>query len=120
MHLTENATRRLHWAVKHRLVKAERERFAWLMQAATSGEYPAFRGPVLLRLAVRFQDRRRRDEDNIQQALKNWIDTMRVNDSEPSLGIFLDDSAQNCHVELVVEPGPGPERTIITIEEVQR
>lgn len=116
--------RKMHWAVKGRLVNEER--VMWYAHIReTWGPDP---NPILccqISFELTYPDRHQRDKDNILASLKCCIDTLCApknrTDGTPRLGIIRDDSP-DCLVELPslkILYEKGVRQTKIVIEEVE-
>jgi len=105
--LSQNS--RVHWAVKARAVKAQREEAGWLAKAQWQNRPPMTHARISYEFTVK--DKRRRDISNLVSACKS------LEDGIVDAGVVVDDDAKHLEVGHILLTRGDTEQIIIKVEE---
>ena len=101
---------RVHWAVKARAVKAQREEVAWLMKVRWHNQTPMAYATISYDFKV--TNNRHRDIDNLVSSCKSFQDGL------VDAGVILKDDSEHLSVGISIITRGMTERTKIRVEEI--
>lgn len=101
---------RVHWAVKARSVRAQREEAGWLAKAEWGNQKPMLRARISYEFKV--TNKRQRDIDNLVSACKSFQDGLVDG------GVLSSDDSEHLEVGYSILSQGEAEQTIIKIEEI--